>query len=621
MSEGRSAVDPPLHCGVLGPLLAAVDGEAVRLGAAKQRALLASLALGAGAPVPYHRLMDCVWGQEPPASARTTLHSYVRRLRLRLDSQRTHFIRSVPGGYRLDVRTVQLDLLRFRELTAEAAERAKSGDVPGEAERLRGALALWRGPVLADVASETLHREDVPRLTEERLGAHERRIDAELRLGRLCGVVAELRELTAEHPLRERFWAQLVIALHGSGRTAEALAAYRFARQRLVEELGLDPGEQLRRLESAILRGQTGPDMVSEAVGPVIAETTSVVAPVPAAPPMIPRRLPPGIGVVVGRDEEIGILRETLRPAPGAGATVPIALVTGRAGVGTSALAVHAAHLVAEDFPDGQLYIDLRMCGTDPGRVLVRLLRSLGVKRERIPDDLDERTGTYRDIVSGRRILVVLDNAMDEPQVRPLLPGTSSCAVLVTSQARLGGLDTARLLELDVLAPREAVELLRRVLGPERVAGERAAANEIVRLCGGLPLAVRIAAARLVTKPHWRLADMAARLRDESGRLDELVHGGLEVRARLAHGYGGLDDPAKTMFRRVGLLKAPEFGIRSAAGVTGMNEADAEAALERLVDARLVDARLVDAACPSASGETRYRLPDLVRLFAYERAS
>jgi DNA-binding SARP family transcriptional activator len=619
---------PEASCGVLGPLLITLDGRALRLHADKQRALLAALALRGEGMVSYDRLVDCVWDQAPPRSSRATLHSYVHRLRLAFGSEGRRFIRSVPGGYRLDTRTVRLDLLRFRELTGAAALRAQSGDVAGEAGCLRDALALWRGPALADVPSETLHGEEVPPLVEERLGAQERRVDAEPRLGRGRGVIAELRELTAEHPLRERFWAQLMIALHVAGRTAESLAVYRLARHRLAEEAGLEPGEQLVRLEAAIRYGQPGRDMVRDVIGPALVEPATIVSSGLTARSKIPRQLPSGSNALVGRDGEVRMLLETLRRGSGtafSSTLVPVALIAGMAGTGKTALVVHVANLLAEEFPDGQLYVDLRSGGTgrlDPGQALSRLLRGLGVGEERLPDDLYERADLYRDVVGDRLILVVLDNAVDEAQVRPLLPGRSGCAVLVTSRARLGGLGAGRLLELDVLARQQAVELLRQVLGSERVASERKAADELVRLCGGLPLALRIAAARLLTKPHWTLARMAAQLRDESRRLDELVHGELDVRGRFALSYSELDEVAKTVLRRVGMLGASGFRLASAATITGMNEADAEAALERLVDAKLVDARLAGPAGPVDPGtpvEVRYRLADLVRLFAIEQ--
>ncbi|URN08851.1 NB-ARC domain-containing protein [Actinomadura madurae] len=587
---------------MLGPLLTSVGGRTVELGAGKQRALLATLALAGGEPVSYDRLADCVWGPRTPAAARTTLHSYVGRLRQAIGPLGMLAISSVPGGYRLDVHTVGLDLMRFRELTAEAARRAGIGDTAGEAELLRDALALWRGPLLADVPSETLHREDVPPLVEERLDVHERRIDAELRLGRYSSVVAELRGLTAEHPWRERFWAQLMTALHGAGRAAEALTAYRLARHRLAEELGLEPGEHLRRLESAILRGEAVSDIV-----PAGARS--------AANRAVPHRLPPGIGALVGRDEQIDALVEVLHPDSGGEVfpTLPVALVTGGPGTGKTALAVQAAHLVADSFPDGRLYLDLRNDAGEAtaGRALARLLRSMEVEGGRIPDDLDERTDLYRTMVSDRRILVVLDNVVDEAQVRPLLPDSGGCAVLLTSRARLGGIDLTRRLELGVLAPDDAVELIRHQLGHRRVAGEQAAASELARLCCGLPLAIRIATARLLSKPHWPLARMVARLRDEPRRLDELAHGALSVRARLALVYDELDEPAKLMFRRLALLRTAGLDVRSAMAVTGMDEAETEAALERLVDARLID---VDV--PGVPNEIRYRFHDLIRLFA-----
>ncbi|MFB4270856.1 BTAD domain-containing putative transcriptional regulator [Nonomuraea sp. GTA35] len=384
-------------------------------------------------------------------------------------------------------------------------------------------------------------------------------LELELRLGRHHEIAGELADLVAEHPLRERLCALLMLALHHDGRTAEALEAYRRTRTALVEELGLEPGAALRRLEHAILTGD-------DALAPPASSAGR------AAGPVRPRQLPPDVADLTGRDEIAAGMRELLRTAPD-GTAVTVVAISGQAGVGKTTLAVHVAHAVSGAFPDGQLYADLRggwqAHRAGPDEVLARFLRALGMAGSEIPRGADERAKEYRSRLAGRRLLVVLDNAADEAQVRPLIPGTPSCAVLVTSRAKLAGLPGARLVELGVLDTSRAVELLGRIAGAGRVAAEAGAARELVRLCGGLPLALRIMGARLVVHGRATIAELARRLADESRRLDELSYGDLEVRGSLSYSFHRLSPRAKRLLCLLAHLYAPDVSAWTCAALLG----------------------------------------------------
>ncbi|GAA3653391.1 DNA-binding SARP family transcriptional activator [Lentzea atacamensis] len=572
---------------VLGSLQVIDSGRVVELRSAKQRVLLAALLMKANAPVSSYELMEHLWGEEPSGAARATLQTYVMRLRQSLDDLADRkLVRTWPTGYSIHLEDDQLDLLTFQRLRAEAK---RAPDLETEARLLGEAAALWRGPALDQVSSLRMEQTDVQRLNEQRWEVLERRNDAELQLGRHDQVVDELRSLVAEHPLRERFWYQLMLALHRAGQQAQALDVFRRASDVLADELGIDPNAELRALHMEVLAGSSAPVAVQAG----------------------PSWLPPAVGDFSGRTDEVVRLTAGLR----AGGTWTI---TGPGGVGKTSLAVHCAHLVRDAFPDGQLYLNLRggeQKPVGPAAALDRLLRGLGVSGGAIPSSVDDRVDLYRDLLSDRRILVVLDNAINEAQVRPLLPGTTSGAALVTSRAALAGLEAAHVVPLDVLPPSDALAMLRAAVGEARCTAEPGAAQDIVAYCGQLPLALRVAAARLVARPHWQLAKLAGRLSDERRRFDELSLGDLDVRASLALSYDGLDESHRTAFRLLSLVDTPDFPAWVASPLLGLDLDDAEDHVEALVDARLVDYAGRD-----ALGQVRYRLHDLLRAFGREAA-
>jgi DNA-binding SARP family transcriptional activator len=616
---------------ILGPVEVWLEGRPLDLGPAKQRVLLARLLLPPNRVVSASQLIDAIWGQAAPEAAPAILHTYVYRLRQALrpavDPGAGALLRTRPPGYLLVVKQGQLDLDRFESMVAAATRATTGGDHATAAELLRSALALWRGEPLANVASEELRRREATGLEERRLAALEARIEADLHLGRHRDLVGELTTLVADHPLQERLHGQLMLALYRSGRPADALAAYRQLRQTLTEDLGLEPDASLQRLQRAILLadpsldqpGAVRPGHGVQDRGP----PAGAGLPAPSSTPFVkPRQLPPDSAFFAGRERELARLARLLgQPAPGA-PTVIVA-INGLPGVGKSALATRAAHRLAARFPDGQFYIDLQGAtpGLDPlhpGKVLGRFLRTLGVDGRQLPADPEEQAGLLRSLLADRCVLAMLDNAATAAQVRLLLPASPGCAVLITSRRHLAELDGVVDLHLDVLGAGEALELLGRLAGPQRVAAEPAAAAEVVRRCGRLPLALRIAGARLAARPAWSVSTLAGRLRDERLRLDELKLEGLAVRASLQVGYQELCDrgregaaDAPRVLRLLSLLDGGDVGVPVAAALLDQSAQATEAALERLVDANLLDSM--------APG--RYRFHDLVRLFARERAS
>jgi DNA-binding SARP family transcriptional activator len=575
---------------LLGPVGVWVDGRAVRLGGRRERTMLAVLLLAAGRLVPVEKIIDAVWGDAPPVTARRQVHNATSELRRVLGG----LLVTREPGYLLAIEPAAVDLRVFESGVAAARAEVAAGRLAEAVAGFRSALRLWRGPALSGVNGLA---GEAAQLDEQRLSVLAELLDAELATGRHADLVRELSALVDEHPLRERFAAQLMLALYRCGRVPEALRVYQRARRALADGLGLEPRPELRRLEAAMLAGDPRLDLAPQVI--------------PAA--AVPCLLPADVADFTGRDGEVELLCDALvsadRPA------VVVSAVAGRGGVGKTALAVHVAHRLADAFPDGQLYVNLHNGQTAPGEVLGRFLRGLGVDGTAIPQDVDERAELYRARLAGRRVLVLLDNAGGEAQVEPLLPGSAGNAVLVTSRARLGGLAGARLVELDVLDHEQALLLLGRIVGPARVAAEPDAAGELVSLCARLPLAVRIAGARLAARPHWLIADLVTRLSDERHRLDELSHGGLAVRASLELSFHGLDADARTLFRRLGLLDAPDF-----AGWVGAALLDV--AVDRGVELaeRLVDARLLEVVGRDACGLTRFRFHDLVRGYARERA-
>nr|WP_201761091.1 AfsR/SARP family transcriptional regulator [Nonomuraea sp. K271] len=555
-------------------------------GPAKHRALLAALLLQARKQVPVERLMSVVWDDRPPASAESVLRVYVSALRKLVDG-----IRTVPGGYLLEVEPDDVDCHRFERLVAEARRRRDEGRVAEAADGFRAALGLWRGQALADVESSVLRRSYAVPLEELRLTAVEERVRLDLSLGRGAEVVGELRALVGAHPLRERAWVRLIEALHQAGRRSEALGAYQDARRTLVEELGLEPGAELAEAHRRVLS-----DEHPRAAGRRSGEDPRRPGDADAVGAAPVNELPPDISDFAGRRQALDWIGTAARQH----AAAPVHLVLhGPPGCGKSAVAVHAAAGIER--PGGRLYAALG--ARPPAAVLEDLLRSLGCPDGEVPPGLDERVRLYRSMTATRKLLVLLDDAADEAQVRPLLPTGPGSLTLVTSRSPLPGLEAARAYELGVLDDDEAVAMLGGVTGHDRIRAEPEAALRIVRLCAGLPLALRIAGSRLARKPGWTLDHLVGRLGDERRRLDELSAGDLAVRGSLALGYRGLPDPERRLLRELGALSAPDF----APWVLGAD-------LEPLAEAGLLQSRGLDEA-----GQERYGWHDLTRLYAAER--
>ncbi|GIF08933.1 AfsR/SARP family transcriptional regulator [Actinoplanes siamensis] len=574
---------------ILGSLEVWLGDVPVAVARPRHRAVLGYLLLNANRVVTVEALAEAMWGGAEPATARSQLQADVSAIR-RAGHGRLPLL-SQSGGYLLRAGPDELDHLRFGALTAGARDLAPAG----RAIRLREALALWRGPALAN-ASGAYVAGMRRRLDEERLAAWEDLFDAELQAGRHREIVPELAGMARDEPTRERLWIAFMLALHRCGRQADALAAGRELRRFLADGHGLEPGQAFVAAERAILRADAAPGERD-------------------VPRVVPALLPPDIADFTGRASEVARLDEVLARG---GPPGPVVTITGMGGVGKSTLAVHAAHRAAHAYPDGRLYA--RLHGTEahpaePGDVLARFLRALGVDERAIPIDLTERADAYRSRTAGRRVLVVLDDAADEAQIRPLLPGDGACAALVTSRSGLDGLAGAERLQLGVFSDEEAVTLLGRVAAAHRVSGEPTESAAILRLVGRLPLAVRIVGARLRSRPAWPMSRLTRALRDEQGRLDHLVAGDLAVRTSIASSYHAIGEPGRSLARRLSLFAMPDFPSWLAAAVTGTPVAEAEELLERLVDAHL----LLDAGT-DATGGGRYHFHDLVLLYLRERA-
>jgi DNA-binding SARP family transcriptional activator len=680
---------------VLGPLeVLSADGWTA-ISAAKWRSLLGCLLVRPGQLVPTDALIDELWGDSPPPTANNLVSIYVHRLRKLIGDTEGRVLVYRAPGYQLRLSPGDLDLQEFEAQAAVGRRVLEGGDPERAAVLLGGALGLWRGPLLADVPPSPLLAVQADRAAELWLAITELRVEADLACGRAAQVVAELRGLVADHPMRERLWLLLMRALEDAGRRAEALEAFAQAQQVIADELGVDPGAELQRFYLELLaadasaaarprrrpgqpRGERdnprgadgsaagadpGPRAAgesssgsaaaaaagaAEAVGPrepasgepapgevpgaiaigTFPEPLTAVAappggglrPSPAAPVTRPAQLPADIGDFTGRETHVShlcalLLAGNTVSSPGA---VRIAVVNGAGGLGKTTLAVHAAHQVSAQFPDGQLYVDLLGASSQaasPGEVLARFLRDLGVEGDKVPVKDDERAALYRTTLTGRRVLILLDNAKDAAQVRPLLPGSSSCAVLVTTRNRTSDLASTRFVDLNVLEDTEALALFTKIIGEERAAAEPDATAEVLVACAGLPLAIRICAARLAARRQWRIATLAGRLRNQHKRLDELTTGDLAVRASFQVSYDSLRkasrgaDPART-FRLLGLWQGESIGLPAAAALLGVPEDDAADALESLVDVNLLESPAAD----------RYRFHDLLRVYATERA-
>jgi DNA-binding SARP family transcriptional activator len=683
---------------ILGPLevWSATEGWTA-IGAPKWRSLLACLLMRPGQLISTESLIFELWGDSPPSKANNLVSIYIHRLRRLIGDTEGQVLVSRPPGYLLRAAPADLDLQEFERLIADGRSALATADPERAAALLTEALALWRGPLLADVTPSALVDREAERANELWLDAAELRAEAVLACGRPAELVPELHRLVADNPLREGLWLVLMRALDEAGRHAEALETYTKARQVIADELGVDPGAELQQLYARLLatdasamrprktprRADAPPsarrapgvasgvspgavplpvspgDMpgarrvpavtggaVDAAAGPAAEEAVAAPdepgAPTgespgtisvgtlaavggaegPPGPPPVPRpaQLPADIGDFTGREAQVRHLCEMLIQddaaiSPGA---VRTAVVAGAAGLGKTTLAVHAAHRVSAAFPDGQLYVDLSGASAQPaapGEVLARFLRDIGVEGDKVPVGDDERAALYRTRLTGRRVLVVLDNARDAAQIRPLLPGSASCAVLVTTRNRTPDLASTRFVDLNVLEDTEALTLFSRIVDDDRPAAEPDATAEVLLACAGLPLAIRICAARLAARRQWKIATMANRLRDEQRRLDELKIGDLAVRASFQVSYDSLqatgraDAPAR-VFRILGLWEGSSISLPAAAALVGEPEDDIAEALETLVDANLLESPAPD----------RYRFHDLLRFYATERA-
>ncbi|SDI18502.1 Tetratricopeptide repeat-containing protein [Nonomuraea jiangxiensis] len=558
--------------------------------------------------------MEAIYGDDPPNTSRAQVQICISALRRMFATHAgPEVIVTRPHGYAIQVNPEQIDAHHFEKLVVKA-RRAREGDNVEEAIRhYREALSLWRGSALDGIDSRVV-QSAAGLLNERRISANEDCVDLELGLGRHHEVVGELTGLVEEHPLRERLRGQLMLALYRSGRQAEALRVYRDGRTMMIEELGIEPNERLQQLEYAILTSAESLDVPEK-------ESQSAPQPAPPAPtpgvPNVPAMLPTDIADFTGRTQEVEQIRRMLTGYDSVRLAVPIIVIGGKAGVGKTTIAVHVAHLLAESFEGGQLFADLHggiARPVSPMQVLGRFLRVLGVPGNALPEELEERAEMYRSLIADRQMLIVLDDAESESQIQPLLPGNPASCVIVTSRSRLTGLAGATHLDVGVFGSPEAVDLLARIAGSERVLSEAEHATALAELCGQLPLALRIAGARLSARPHWSVEQLADRLQDETRRLDELQHGEMGIRASISLTYDGISEEARRLFRRLAILDTLVFSAWISAALLNKPLEDAQDLLDDLADAQLVEI--------TGRGHgvhAQYRLHDLIRVFARER--
>ncbi|MGW6505589.1 BTAD domain-containing putative transcriptional regulator [Nonomuraea angiospora] len=574
-----------LHVAVLGPFEVRIGTAQVELGSSRLRTLLAVLALSAGETVSVDRLASVLWAEGLPDNVRRSVHTYIARLRNTLGAE---VIQTVSPGYQMQVARDRVDALLFRRLLAEATP---ARGTEAELATLEQALALWRGQPFEGIDSPALHGTDASHLLELHLSAAERWIDLGLAAGRHSELVPEVRKLVTRHQLHEPLWGRLLLTLDGCGRRAEALSAYERLRRRLSEELGTAPSVELQRIHADLLR-----------------DRAAWVVPIP------PRQLPPDVAEFTGREEELkrldGLLSGSSR----------VCVITGTAGVGKTCMAVHWAHRTAERFPGGQLYVDLQGFGPgeselDPHEALSGLLQTLGVSKHRIPVDLQAMAALYRTLLAGRRALVLLDNARDAEQVRWLLPGDTGCMVVITSRQGLNSLvsrHAAELLTLDVLTRHGSRQLLIRRLGRECVEADARATDEIIDLCGGLPLPLAIAAGRATATPSAPLTALAADLRRVRTDIGVLAtrDARTDMRTVFSRSYDLLPPGAACLFSSLAIHPGPDIARPAVASLAAVDQLQAD----RLLDV-LLEAHLVAEAVPG-----RFTLHSLIRTYAHDLA-
>lgn len=606
--------------GLLGPLSGRHGERALDLGSPLQRAVLVRLLLGEGRRCGLDHLIDALW-EEPPGNAVRSVQTYVYRIRLSLGDERSR-LETTQGGYQLDIPEPAVDALRFERLARDGEELRAARQTGPALRAFDAALALWSGEPLSGVPGPYARRHR-GRFVDLRLNAQVARLECADELGEHARVATELISLIADHPLREELYALRMRALYRSGRAAEALAVYAAARETMVAELGMDPGPELRELQARILSGaepdpaERRPEEQGQGRGPGLesaaapATDQAATTPVEDAPVRVrPQQLPPAPGDFVGRERLRERLRLALRPS---GEAVALSVLSGIGGVGKTALALRVAHGIRSDYPDGQLYVELRGDGgqpTDPADVLVDFLLALGMPAAEIPATPTARAGAYRTLTADRRILVLLDNAHDTAQVTPLLPGTPGNAALITTRHRSLVPPGATRFEVPVPGRQEAVAMLGRFTGDAEIAAAPELALELVHACGQLPLALRIIGARTAARPGRGLGAQLLRLRAEEHQLDELRAGGMSVEATFQVGYRALAPEQARAMRLCALLDAADFPVAVAAVLLERPEQETEELLEHLVEAGLLEPHSAD----------RYRFHDLVRAFAARRA-
>lgn len=597
-----AAMAETIDCGLLGPMSIKVSGTPIEIRAQKVRIIAASLLLRPNSVVSIDEIVDRVWDEEVPGDVRRAIHTYVNRLRSAFGPA-SDLIQTAATGYRITLPPRSVDLERWRDHIATAREARAGGDLMAEAGSLRDGLALWRGRALMDVQSSVLHLHVVLQLEEERLQVIERLNDVELELGGAGDLVGRLRRLTSEHPLREPFWHQLMLAQYRSNGQAAALQTYSTVSAHLREELGIDPGERLQELHRRILTAN--PDIL-----PVRPLAVAVRHPQP------PFQVPPDVADFVGREELTSEICDLLSLQTG---NPQIVLLTGPPGVGKTALAIHVAHALRVRFPDGQLYVNLRGSSSSPRvssqEALDRCLCALGVTANAIPVDLDERCALLRSLLIDRRALIVLDDVANAEQARPLLPGGPDCKVVVTSQNNLYGLialDGAHRVPVDVVSPSDAVALLDRIIRGQRVAAEPRAAAELAGVCGYLPLALRIVATKLAAAPQQTIVS-ALRQLTVGNRLTAMAIDGEEdadVLRAFEVSFQRLEPELARLFCLLSQVPGPSFDKYAAANLTAATPEDAQRMLERLAATNLIYSYTAD----------YYQFYDLIREYARARA-
>ncbi len=615
VADGQAGIG--FRVGLLGPVEVAAGPATYTIAQPGVRALLSLLALSANRVVPTSVLISGLWEEDPSPQRERNLHAQVYQLRRRLAEAEPgggRLIRRDPG-YQLVLGPSELDLTQFTVLAGRGRLLARSGDHAAAADVLGQALALWRGPALADVVDASARlAADAAALEDQQLAAAEDLAAAQLELGMWAEAASYLAGLVAQHPLRERLRGLLMLSLYRSGRQADALECYQQARLQLADELGIDPSPQLQEMHQRIL--QADPALLPAAAAPAAVPT----GPVSGRDLVVPRQLPAGTRYFAGREAELKWLDEVLAQAA-PGGTVLITAIAGTGGVGKTALALHWAHRIADRFPDGQLHVNLR--GYDPAgspltaaEAIRRFLESLAVPANQLPPEPEAQAALYRSMLAGRRMLIVLDNANEAQQVRALLPAAPGCLVIVTSRSSLAGLvtaDGAIPVALDVVSSDEAAQLLAARLGPERLAAEPAAADRLISLSARLPLALAVIGARAALRPTAALGQLADQMTTEHDRLEALETGDVatSIRAVLSWSYRQLSESAAGMFRLVGVHCGPDITAAAAASLAAVTTQQARHLLTELTSANLLSEQV--------SG--RYTFHDLLRAYASWQAT